>query len=49
MRNLTLFECLKDIKVIEKVQRAATKLVPEFRKLDYNERLKRLDLTKKKD
>ena len=35
---------VKDIKVIEKVQRAATKLVPELRKLDYNEKLKRLDL-----
>ena len=28
-----------------KVQRAATQLVPELRKLNYNERLKRLDLT----
>ena len=36
---------VKDIVVIEKFQRAATKLVPELRKLDYNERLKRLDLT----
>ena len=35
----------KDVEVLEKVQRAATKLVPELRKLEYNERLKRLDLT----
>ena len=35
----------KDVEVLEKVQRAATKLVLELRKLEYNERLRRLGLT----
>jgi hypothetical protein len=35
----------KDIKEIEKVQRRATKLIPEFKDLDYNERLAKLKLT----
>lgn len=35
----------KDIKEIEKVQRRATKLAPELRNLDYQQRLLRLNLT----
>ena len=36
---------LKYIKLIERVQRRATKLVPELRDLGYNDRLRRLGLT----
>ena len=36
---------VKYIEVWEKVQRAATRLVPELGKLEYNKRLRRLDLT----
>jgi len=36
---------VKDIVVLEKVQMAATKRVPEIKKLEYHKRLKRLDLT----
>ena len=35
----------KDISTIEKVQRRATKLVPEIRNLNYHDRLAELDLT----
>lgn len=35
----------KDIEVLEKIQKRATKLVPELRNLSYCERLKRLKLT----
>ena len=35
----------KDINELEKVQRRATKLIPELRHLDYQHRLKALDLT----
>ena len=35
----------KDINELEKVQRRATKLIPELRHLDYQQRLKALDLT----
>ena len=36
---------VKDIEVLEKVQQTATKLVPELRKYDYQERLNRLNIT----
>ena len=36
---------VKDIEVLEKVQRAATKLITELKKLEYNEKLRRLDHT----
>jgi hypothetical protein len=35
----------KDINVLAKVQRRATKMIPELRHLDYKNRLKALDLT----
>ena len=35
----------KDIKLIEGVQRRATKIIPSFKSLEYRERLKRLRLT----
>jgi ribonuclease P/MRP protein subunit RPP40 len=35
-----------DIDILEKVQRGATKLVPSLRKLDYEDRLKAMGLTK---
>ena len=35
----------KDINELEKVQRRATKMIPELRHLDYENRLKALDLT----
>ena len=35
----------KDIECLEKIQHRATKLVPELRNLEYNERLKALNLT----
>ena len=34
----------KDIRKLERVQRAATKMVPELRDLEYNERLKEMEL-----
>ena len=34
----------KDIQKIERIQRAATKLVPSLRDLSYGERLRRLNL-----
>jgi len=37
---------VKDFELLEKVQRAAMKLVPKLKKLEYNERLKTLNLTK---
>ncbi len=35
----------KDINELEKVQRRATKMIPEVRHFDYENRLKALDLT----
>ena len=35
----------KDIDILEKIQRRATKMVPELRHLSYIDRLKRLKLT----
>ena len=35
----------KDINELEKVQRRATKMIPELRHIDYENRLKALDLT----
>ena len=35
----------KDVVTIEKIQRRATKLVPTFKSLEYDERLRRLGLT----
>ena len=34
----------KDIKTLEKVQRRGTKMIPELKDLDYEDRLKRLKL-----
>jgi hypothetical protein len=36
---------IKDIEVLERVQRAATNLVPELRRFEYKERLRRLGIT----
>ena len=36
---------IKDIDVLERVQKAATDLVPELRKYDYNTRLQKLGIT----
>ena len=35
----------KDIQTLEKIQRSATKLVPSLKKLSYEDRLKKLDIT----
>ena len=39
----------KDINILVKIQRCATKMVPELRHLSYNNRLKRLKLTSPED
>ena len=36
---------IKDIEVLERVQKAATNLVPELRKFAYNTRLQKLGIT----
>jgi hypothetical protein len=43
-----VWNCLgkKDVKKLEKVQRRATKMVPQLRNLSYEERLLNLDLLK---
>ena len=39
----------KDIDILEKIQRRATKIVPELRHLSYSDRLRRLKFTSLKD
>ena len=39
----------KDIDIFEKIQRCASKMVPELRHLSYSDRLKRLKLTSPED
>ena len=42
-------QLIKDIKVLENVQKAATRLVPQLRKYSYPERLKKLGFTSFED
>ena len=39
----------KDIRKLERIQRTATKMVPEFRDLEYKDRLKEMGLLTQQD
>jgi len=42
-------DLVKDVDILKNVQKAATNLVPKFRKSSYSVRLQKLDLTTLKD